>query len=149
MDIQFSGLSGQSSLTETLRQEKTAAATAGQIDQAAAVAATQTAAPAASGDTVNISERGMQLSMTMQGGGGKPKDTEQAASGAAVEVSVEDLEQELQLKNGEVSTAEAEVEDLKRQARNDPSREAELLKKKSTLRDLEDEASDLKAEVYA
>lgn len=92
-------------------------------------------------DTVNISERGKQLAKNAETGSGGGMEVNG-------EVNAEDLQQELQKTQKEVASVKDEIETLKRQAETDPIKRAELGKKKSKLRDLEDAASDIKTKVY-
>lgn len=137
MEIGTSGISGQNALYG-MAGTKEKAGFGGELN-------------AGGEDTVAISDQGRQLSQSMQMGGGNGA----ASSGASVSVSgssavsVDELQQELQQKNSEVASTQATVDTLKRQAEADPSKKSELSKKQNELRTLEDEAAELKADVYA
>lgn len=130
MDMYVSRLDGQSVVSGTNEPAKRPAAVPKDADHGGG------------GDTVSISQRGMRLAGSADTGPARRPE-------AAGEVNVKDLRQELQKTNKEVASVKDEIETLKQQAGTDPMKKTELGKKKSKLHDLEEKASDLKADVYA
>lgn len=101
------------------------------------------------GDTVSLSEEGMEKSASLA------KSSETAGGGtgtvsaSAASVDVKSLEEELRAKENEIASTEAEIEELTRQAADDPTKKAQLSRKKQELSDLQDGASAIQVDLYA
>jgi hypothetical protein len=99
------------------------------------------------GDRAELSEEGRQLSAGAE-------ENEPAASGPAVydpsarEPGPADLRYELTLKNNEVAAVQAELEDLRKLAEEDPVLQAVLAQKRTELRNLLEEAGKLQSQIY-
>lgn len=118
------------------------------------------------GDTVEISEEGMQKAQAMKGnapadGAQKGKDasgdsaqrsdadTGSNSSGADASVNVNELKQSLQKKKSEVNAKQAKLDAAKRAAENDPAQESEVKKLQNQVSRLEKEAKKIRTEIYS
>lgn len=109
------------------------------------------------GDTVEISDEGLQKAYTMkaQTSAGSSATSSTGTANSATDdatstsASVEDLEQSLQTKEAEVNTKQAKLDAAKREAKGDPTQDGEVKKLQYQVTELENETKKIKAQVYS
>lgn len=104
-------------------------------------------------DTVTISEEGRQKSESRQVQM-DDRDSQDAASSntkieGETEINIDDIKKDFQLKKSETKRKEKQLEDLQRQAEEDPAKQAELQKTKAKVSQLKKEEKELKSQIYS
>ncbi len=104
-------------------------------------------------DTVTISEEGRQKSKSqrIQMDGRDSQDTVSADTKGEGEtkINVDDIKKDLELKKSETKRKQKQLDDLQRQAEDDPSKQAELQKAKAKVAQLKKETEKLKSQTYS
>lgn len=104
-------------------------------------------------DTVTISEEGRQKSKSqrIQMDGRDSQDTVSADTKGECEtkINVDDIKKDLELKKSETKRKQKQLDDLQRQAEDDPSKQAELQKAKAKVAQLKKETEKLKSQTYS
>jgi len=104
-------------------------------------------------DTVTISDEGRQKSklqrIQMDDRDAQDTASSGAKRGGETKINVDDIKKDLELKKSETKRKQKQLDDLQRQAEDDPSKQAEIQKAKAKVAQLKKEAEKLKSQTYS